>query len=106
MDVDHVGLGVEVIAPDVLQKHRARHHLARVAHEVGQQVELARLQGDLATGPPHRAGKQIQLQIGEAEACPALRIACAPEQGFQPRQELGEGEGLGEIIVAAGPGVL
>ena len=103
MDVDHVGLGVEVVAPDMLQQHRARHHLARVAHEVGQQVELTRLQGDLAAGTPHRAGEQIQLQVREAETRLAGCIARAPEQRFKPRQELGEGEGLGQIVVAAGP---
>src|SRR5688572_12547603 len=30
VDVDDIGLGVEVVVPDVLEQHGARHHLARV----------------------------------------------------------------------------
>src|SRR5690242_6160434 len=46
MHVDHVGLRVEMVVPDILQQHRARDDMARVAHQVFEQPELARLQLD------------------------------------------------------------
>ena len=103
VDVDHVGLRVEVIAPDVLEQHRARDHLAGVAHEVGEQGELPRLQGDLAARAAHHPGEQVDLEVREAEARLAGAAAGPPRQRFEPRQQLGEGEGLGQIVVAAGP---
>jgi len=42
--VDHVGLRIEVIIPDIFQKHGAGHHLSGMLHEIFQQPELARLQ--------------------------------------------------------------
>ena len=74
-----------------------------VAHEIGEQCELAGLQNDLAPRAPHCAGEQVDLQIGEAEAGLAAGAVGAPEQRLQPRQQLGEGEGLGQVVVAAGP---
>ena len=44
MHVDDIGLRVEMIVPDVLQQHGARHHLAGVLHQIFEQAELARLQ--------------------------------------------------------------
>ena len=34
MDIDHVGLGIEMIVPHSLQEHRARNNVSRVAHQV------------------------------------------------------------------------
>src|SRR5690348_8569366 len=39
VDVDDVGLGIEVIVPDILEQHGARHHLAGVLHEVFEETE-------------------------------------------------------------------
>src|SRR3954452_7349256 len=41
--VDDVGLGVEVIVPDVFEQHGTGHHLAGVLHQIFEQAELARL---------------------------------------------------------------
>src|SRR5664280_497311 len=43
VDVDNVGLRIEVIVPDVLEQHSAGHHLAGVLHQIFEQAKLARL---------------------------------------------------------------
>ena len=42
--VDHVGLGIEMIIPDVLEQHRARHHLVCILHEIFEKPEFTGLQ--------------------------------------------------------------
>jgi hypothetical protein len=41
MHVDHVGLGVEMIIPDMFEEHGARHDLAGMPHQVLEQAKLA-----------------------------------------------------------------
>src|SRR4051812_21589634 len=53
--LDDAGLRVEVEIPDPFQEHRAGDHLALVAHQHLEQPELARLQVDDLSGPPHGA---------------------------------------------------
>src|SRR3954464_8248024 len=43
VDVDHVGLRIEVIVPRIFEQHRAGHHLAGILHQILEQAELARL---------------------------------------------------------------
>src|SRR5579885_3521555 len=57
--VDDVGLRIEVVAPDALQQHGARDHLAGVAQQVFQQLELARLQIDGLALAGDGAGDEI-----------------------------------------------
>src|ERR1700746_1776851 len=59
MDIDDVGLWIEVIVPDMLQEHRARNHMAGVAHQVFQQAKLAREHLDRLAAPPDIAGQQV-----------------------------------------------
>src|SRR5258708_38958619 len=44
MNVDDVGLRIEVIVPDALEKHGARHDLIGMAHQVLEHLKLPRLQ--------------------------------------------------------------
>src|SRR5690606_45832 len=44
VDVDDIGLRIEMIIPDVLEQHGARHDLTGMAHQVFEQAELPRLQ--------------------------------------------------------------
>ena len=53
--VDDVGLGVEVVAPHLLEQHGPGDHLPGVPHEVLQQLELPRLERD---GPALRARRR------------------------------------------------
>src|SRR2546421_7952239 len=56
-DVDDIRAGVEVVAPDVREEPLTAHHLARVQHELVEQLELpVRQVGDDATEPHLPAG--------------------------------------------------
>src|SRR5579863_3968798 len=46
INVDDVGRGIEVQIPDMLQEHRPRHHVALVADQIFEHLELARQQLD------------------------------------------------------------
>jgi hypothetical protein len=43
MHLDHVGLRIEMIIPNMLKQHGPCHRLARVLHEIFEQAELSRL---------------------------------------------------------------
>ena len=102
MDVDDVGLGVEVIFPDLLQQHGPRHSLAGVAHHELQQLELARLQVDLLALAMHGPGDQVHLQVAVTQQG-LDRAGLAPAgQGRDAGDQLGEGVGVDQIGVAAG----
>ena len=51
----------------------------------------------------HLLGVQVQHQAGELQGFVPCGIAAATLQGLQPGQQLAEGIGLAEVIVAAGP---
>src|SRR5205085_721778 len=38
MHVDHIGLRIEMVIPDILQQHRPGYHMAGVAHHVFEQL--------------------------------------------------------------------
>ena len=90
-----------MIVPDALQQHGAGHHLAGVAHQVFQQAELARLQVDLLPGALHLARQQVELEVLDHQLGHRALALAAPGQRLDPRQQLGEGEGLGQVVVAA-----
>src|SRR5712692_5850274 len=51
--VDHVGLRVEAVVPDVRQDHRLRDDVAGIAHQVLEQRELARAEIDRRAAARH-----------------------------------------------------
>src|SRR5689334_3734417 len=59
MHVDHIGLRVEMVVPDILQQHRARDDVPRMPHQIFEQPELARLQLDRLALAPDRTGEKI-----------------------------------------------
>src|ERR1700730_3316488 len=67
IDVDDVGRGVKMQIPYMLQQHRARHHLAGIAHEIFEHLELARQQLDVARAAPHRAGDEVELEVADPQ---------------------------------------
>src|SRR5215471_1682298 len=67
IDVDDVGAGVEMEIPYVLQQHGARHHLAFVANEKFQHLELARQHVDASARAAHRSRHEIELEIADPE---------------------------------------
>ncbi|MNJ56770.1 hypothetical protein D3C77_523330 [compost metagenome] len=99
MDVDDVGLGVEMVFPDLLQQHGARHRLAGVAHQEFQQLKLARLQVDLLALAMHGAGDQVHLQVADLEHRLHPAGLAAARQGLDAGDQLGQGVGLDQIVV-------
>jgi len=72
-----------------------------MAHEIFEQPEFARLQLD---GPGRRAsrtGQQIHLEIADRKARLWPRSGAAARQRLQAGDQLGEGEGLGQVVVGA-----
>ncbi len=100
--VNHVGLRVEVIVPHLLEQHGAGDDLPGMAHQVLEQAELARLHVYALAGARHRAREQVHLEIGDAELGGRRVHGRAAAERFHASEELGEGEGLDEIVVAPG----
>src|SRR5579875_3596591 len=100
--LDAVGARIEMEIPDMLEQHRARHHLPGMPHQIFEQPEFARLQVDDVPGPAHRAREQVEFEIGNLQAGRDRMRRRAAQQGPDPRDQLGKGKGLDQIIVAAG----
>ena len=67
VNVDHVGLRVEVIVPDVLEQHRSGDDVTGIAHQVFEKPELARQYVDRLVAALHRSRQQIELEIGDPQ---------------------------------------
>src|SRR5215471_4293209 len=67
VDVDDIGIGIEVQIPHMLQQHRARHHPVLVAGKILEQLELARQKLDLPAAPADGTRYQIHLEIADAQ---------------------------------------
>ncbi len=105
MDVHGAGVADVFIAPDVAQQRFARLQLARVAHEIDEEIEFAalQLQRRRAAQRPMRsnvhqqvAGRQLQWRLADRGA--HVRAA---QLRFDPRQQLVHAERLGQIVVGA-----
>ena len=88
--VDDIGLRIEMVVPDFLEKHRARHHLPRMPHQVLEQPKLARLKRDGSSRARHHAGKQIELQVADAKSGLRAFALAAPSEHFDTSEKLGE----------------
>ena len=99
-DVHDVGAGIEVVVPRVLGDERPGHHPPRVPHQVledgvllGRQVDGLARASDLP-----RAG--VQLEVADPEHRLADLLG-PPAERLDPRQQLLEGERLGDVVVGA-----
>src|SRR5271156_6077561 len=100
--VDDVGLRIEVIVPDVFEQHRARDDLAGVLHQILEQPEFARLQRDLFAGPRDLVRQTVEREFADAVDRVLRRaLRAATRQRLDAGEQLGEGVGFGEIVVAA-----
>src|SRR5690606_32432509 len=69
VDIDDIGLGIKVIVPDILEQHGARHHLPGMTHQIFEQTELARLEGDFLPVPCNAVGEAVEFEIANLVDC-------------------------------------
>src|SRR5208282_3804209 len=102
VDVNHIRLRIEMVVPDVLQKHGAGDDLARMPHQIFEQAEFARLQLELLPGAADLVRKAIELEIADAIDGLLAAIAAPARQRLDTRQQLRKCVRLCQIIVTAG----
>jgi hypothetical protein len=101
VDLDHVGVGGEVVAPHPGQQLLAPQDLAWPVHEGQQQLELAPGEVDAPATPRHLQRQPVHDQVAQAQHLVAMP---APAQhGPDPGQQLLEGERPAQAVV--GPGL-
>ena len=76
VDVDDVGAGVEVEAPDLVEQLLAGQHLAGVGHEDLGERELARRQVDLLAADGGPAGAEVEADAAGLEDVGRDRRRC------------------------------
>ncbi len=101
MDVDDVGLWVEVIIPNVFEQHRAGDDLLGVAHQIFEQLEFPRLQCNLPLTAGYPARHRIHVQVTDREGDLAVHALRTAIQRVQAGEQFAECKGLGQIIIAA-----
>ena len=77
----------------------AREHLAGVTEQVLQQGELFGAQGNDAVAPPRVVRGPVQGQVGQAQLSGAVPQRGAPRAGPHAREQLGEREGLAQVVL-------
>src|ERR1041385_351246 len=99
--VDHVGAGVKVVIPDMFGENRPGEDPAGVPHEVFEQRILLPGQLDRGVSALRLVRNRVELKVGDLQDGRLVR-ASPPEESSDACNELGEGEGLREIIVRTG----
>ena len=100
--LDDVAVAPEVVVPDVVEDLGLGQDVAGVEQEEAEQVELGGGQGDDLAGPGHLVGVLVHLDVGETQDPAVLVLGSHPTQdGVHPGHDLGEGERLGHVVVAA-----
>ena len=94
--------GVEPVVPDRLEQHGPGDDPAGMAHQHFQDLELARLQRDLLPCAVRRPGHEIETEIAHHHAPSARGPNRRVGDHLQPGEQFREGEGLGQVVVAAG----
>ncbi|MNF92159.1 hypothetical protein D3C84_747960 [compost metagenome] len=79
----------------------ARHHLAPVLHQVTQHPELVGGELDGGALVPHLGGRHVEPHPADLEDRAGIARRTA-HQGMDPRHQLGDLEGFGEVVVGAG----
>ena len=103
VDVEVLGVGAEVVAPDALVDvvGRARCRRCASAARAGRTRSWCSSISPLATQARRAAGSSTRSATRSSVAL-APREAGAPQQGPQPRQQLVQRERLRQVVVGAG----
>jgi hypothetical protein len=98
--LDDIGQRVEIVVPDVLHDHASGHHPPGVAHEVLEKGELEGLEVDPFPLPEDLPGEEVHFQVSHGKARGFRRSGGPAEKGLDPGEKFGEGERLGQVVVA------
>ena len=99
VEVDNVRVHVARPAPDRGERHRARKDLAWALDQGGQQRELPGGQLHPLVSASHHVAHRVKRHVPYPDRAIGTRILGPPRERPHPRQQLGEGEGLGEVVV-------
>src|SRR6266511_3753020 len=66
--LDDAGIAAEVVAPDVVDDLRLRHHAPGIQEQVAEQVELGRRELDRLAATPDLVCVLVHLQVRELQA--------------------------------------
>ena len=100
-DVDDVRLDVGRVAPHEREQLVAAEHLAGVADEDVEQVELAPREAELAPVAGGDVAARVDDDVAGDVRAGALR-AVAAQQRLEARGQLGDRERLDQVVVGAG----
>ena len=93
VDIDDVGLGIVLVAPNRREDLLAGENAAAMAHQMDEQVELGARQSHLLSGAAHLAGDQVDLDVADAQRCRggfcAARRSCARTRAASSASENG-----------------
>ena len=81
----------------------ARQHLPGMAHQEVEQRELLGAQGNGPPPAPHTVARHVEHEVGHVQLALPARFGRATRQRAHAGQQLGEREGLTQVIV--GPGI-
>src|SRR5215471_6302877 len=101
MYVDQIVEHLRCLVPHSFNQARPAHDFAGAPHQHFEDREFFRGQRDRSACAGHPATRRIQREIVDSEHRRPC-VARPPEQRADPRQKLGEGERLGEVIIGAG----
>src|SRR5579859_374379 len=102
MAFDHVGLGIEMKGPDILQQHRTGHHLARMLDQIFKKLVFLRLELDPLTGARNGALDPVDGEIAHRHRDGRVGYGRPARERVDPGDQLGRGERLDQIVVSAG----
>jgi hypothetical protein len=98
----HIGLGIEMVVPNVFHDHRLGNDSTRAAHQVFEQRKLPGLQIDAFTPPRDLPGEEIDGQVPDAEPDRIRNAARPADQRLYAGQKFREGKGFRKIVVSPG----
>src|SRR6516225_6778719 len=90
VNINDVGIWIEVYIPDLLQEHCARHDVTLVANQILQDLEFARQQWDFPAAAIHCPRHEIHFEVADAKHGLIRYDRTASRERLDARQQLGE----------------
>jgi hypothetical protein len=101
VDIHDIGVGLDAHAPDLGEEHGPGDDPTSMSAKILQERKLLRTEVKDLTGASGSPPDEIKLDIEDAEARRIfLRGLAAADEISQAREQLCNGEGLGEVVVA------